>query len=87
MSDAFVVIGKIFGERGKMFADLPTFFYAFSMILIMFFKDLRDEYFPQLFKAFDSKKVVVRFVSYLFIMICILMFGVLDSSQFIYFQF
>ena len=87
LSDAWMVVGKIFGEKGKLFVDLQTFFYAFSMLLLLFFKDLRDEFFPNKFKCFESKSIVIRFGSYMIILLFILLFGVLDSGQFIYFQF
>ena len=87
LSDAWMVVGKIFGEKGKLFVDLQTFFYAFSMLLFLFFKDLRDEFFPNRFKCFESKNIVVRFGSYIMVLLFILLFGVLDSGQFIYFQF
>lgn len=87
VSDAFVVIGKIFGERGSLYMDLPTFFYAFSMLALLAFKDFRDEFFPNRMKAFESNSIVIRFVSYLTVLFFVVLFGVLDSGQFIYFQF
>lgn len=87
LSDAWLVIGKIFGESGVLFTDLPTFFYAFPMMLILFLKDIRDEYYPNKMKAFESNRIGVRFASYLVVLFLVILFGVLDSSQFIYFQF
>ena len=87
VSDAFVVIGKIFTDSGIMFKDRQTLGYAFLMLAILFFKDLRDEFFPSKIRFFDSKYFVVRLLSYVFIIMLVLWGGVLDSSQFIYFQF
>ena len=87
MSDAFVVIGKIFTDRGTIFLDRQTLGYAFLMVAILFFKDLKDEYFPAKLQFFESRSFIVRFTSYNFVLLFILLFGILDSSQFIYFQF
>ena len=57
------------------------------MVIILFFKDLRDEFFPNKLKCFESKYIAIRFASYLLICFLILLFGVLDGGQFIYFQF
>lgn len=87
LAQAFRVIGQIFTDRGPLFLDWPTFFYSIPMLMILFFKDLRDEFFPNKFKAFESKHIAVRFTSYIIVIIFILLFGVLDSSQFIYFKY
>ena len=85
VSDAFVVIGKIFWERGSLFSEFHVFMWINMGIL--FFKDLRDEYFPKHLRLFDSKKFVVRLLSYVFIAAMVVATGVLDGGQFIYFQF
>lgn len=87
MSDAFVVIGKIMGERGKLFVDLTTLGYAFAMLVILAFKDIRDEFFPKKIRFFEANSFMVRILSYVFVAIMIVAVGVLDGGQFIYFQF
>lgn len=87
VTDAFVVIGKIFGERGSLFMVYETLGHAAVMVAILFFKDLRDEFFPNKLRCFDSPSIVIRFISYLIILFLIVNMGVLDAGQFIYFQF
>lgn len=87
VSDAFEVIGKIFGERGSLFMDLTTMGYAAFMMAILFFKDTRDEFFPSKLRCFESPNIVVRFISYLIVLFLVVNMGVLDAGQFIYFQF
>ena len=87
MSDACLVIKKIVSERGSLFIDKTTLCYALLMVFIMFFKDLRDEFFPNTLKCFESKHIWVRFASYIFILLLIINLGVLNAGQFIYFQF
>ena len=86
-SDANVIVKKIFTERGPLFMDMNTMSTAVFMVAILFFKDLRDEYFPSRLKCFEAKNIVVRFISYLSILFLIILLGVLDGGQFIYFQF
>ena len=87
LSDAFVVIGKIASERGPAFMVFDTLGHAAFMVAILFFKDLRDEFFPNKLRCFDSPSIVIRFASYLVILFLIVNMGVLDAGQFIYFQF
>lgn len=87
VSDAFTVIEKIVRERGSAFVAFDTLGHAAFMILILFFKDLRDEFFPNKLRCFESPNIVIRFVSYLIVLFLIVNMGVLDAGQFIYFQF
>lgn len=87
LSDAGLVISKIFTTPGALYIDFKTLFFGLLMLLVLFLKDFRDEFFPTKVKLFESKYVVVRFLSYLAVVFLILSMGVLDGGQFIYFQF
>ena len=87
VEDAWVVMSKIFTNHGALFVDLTTLGYAGLMIVILAFKDFRDEFFPNKFKLFESKHIAVRFISYIFILFVVINMGVLDAGQFIYFKF
>ena len=50
-------------------------------------RELTEEYFPNRFSVFDNKHAVVRWGGYLFLVSLILLYGVLDSTQFIYVSF
>ena len=80
-----MVIGKILGERGSLFNELS--FYMWISIALLFFKDFRDEFFPERIRLFEARHFIVRLLSYVFIAILIVAIGVLDGGQFIYFQF
>lgn len=86
-SDANLIVKKIFTEHGTLFIDTTTLGYGFFAVLILFFKDLRDEFFPNKLRCFESPSVVVRFISYLIVLFLVVNMGVLDAGQFIYFQF
>ncbi len=87
LQDASDVIGKIFMQHGPLFLDVTTLGYALTCLAILFIIDFRDEFLPNRFRLFESRYIVVRWLSYVAVIMLILSFGVLDSGQFIYFQF
>jgi len=85
--DAFRILQKVLLPFGSLFIDAPTLAYGCFGLLIVFFKDFRDEFFPEKFPVFLNKKVYIRYSAYLILTILILLVGVFDGGQFIYFQF
>jgi len=86
LSEAGVVIGKIFGERESLFVDVPTFEYGFMCLLLLFCKDFSDEFLPNL-RLFNSSSIIVRWMSYFAIIVIIMLFGAFEGGSFIYFKF
>jgi alginate O-acetyltransferase complex protein AlgI len=85
---AFIVIAKIFSNSGPLFIGTPSFLiYGGLGISMLLIKDLTDEYIPRRFLLLDNTHKVIRIFAYSSIIILILLIGVLDSGQFIYFQF
>jgi alginate O-acetyltransferase complex protein AlgI len=88
VSDAFLIIKKIFTNRGTIFFDNPSMLiFSFSSILFLILVELKREYLPFAFSFFNNKNWVIRNVSYAILIIIILIAGVFDGGQFIYFQF
>jgi len=86
--DAFEIIKKIFTFKGPIFIENPSMIiYAFSGVLLIFIVELKQEYYRGNFSFFNNKNWIVRHLSYSFLIILILLFGVFDGGQFIYFQF
>jgi alginate O-acetyltransferase complex protein AlgI len=56
-------------------------------VLMILFKDITEEFMPTKFRLFDSKNKFIRKMAYSLIVILILLIGVFDGGQFIYFQF
>lgn len=83
--DAFTVIRKILTEGGKLFME-PTLLLAFGSFAILLVKDSVDQ-FGFKAKLFNSKYAVIRYLSVAFLIVYILLLGVLEGGQFIYFQF
>ena len=86
ISEAFVIIEKIFTQHDSLFIDQTTLVYSLLGIAILLMKELKDEVG---FKISFSKSsnIFVRYVYYLAMLTIILLFGVFDGGQFIYFQF
>jgi D-alanyl-lipoteichoic acid acyltransferase DltB (MBOAT superfamily) len=88
LADAFMVYKKMLTSWGSLMVDSKTFINGFLCMFIMFYKDIRDEFFPRqpeapksIFQQYRYEFTVAGFI------LLILFFGVFDGTQFIYFQF
>lgn len=86
ISDASLIVNKIFTAHGRLFLDKTTLAYSLVGIIILFLKDLKDEYSLN-FNFSTSRKKPIRYFYYVTMISIILLFGVFDGGQFIYFQF
>ncbi len=88
IGDAFEMVGKMFTNIGipslSDFGMKATLMSAIGL-LILIFKDSRDEFFRDRFLFLDKK--VESWVIYVVLFCLILNFGVLDGGQFIYVSF
>lgn len=84
---AMFAFRKIASMTGPLYVDLTTITYAMIGLAILMARDLRDEFYPERFRLFEHRNIAIRFASYLAIVYMIIMLGVLDNSQFIYFAF
>lgn len=88
ISDAFLVYKKIFTTHGIPFIDRPsTVIFSLLGLMMVIAKDYLDEFAPGRYLLFESKHKPVRVMAYSCIFILILLIGVFDGGQFIYFQF
>lgn len=90
LTDACRVIARIFDTTLPMtvyMAPLPTPPFIALGVVLLFMKDLRDEFFPDSLRLMDSNIRLVRWSTYVFLLIAILLFGVFSSDQFIYANF
>jgi alginate O-acetyltransferase complex protein AlgI len=88
ISDSFIVFAKIFSAPGYLFSGTPSnMIYIIFALSMLFLKDLTDELTPSRFLLFENKYKIVRIAAYSFVAILILLIGVFDGGQFIYFQF
>jgi len=88
INDAFTVYRRIFTVPGTLFIGrLSILIYGVFGLSILLLKDLRDEFAPSWFLLFENKHKFVRVIAYSSIIILVLLIGVFDGGQFIYYQF
>ena len=89
IGDAFYIIKSMFTLKPGGFykGEPPTAFgYSVFAVLLLIAVEQTQEYFPNI-KIINSNNVVVRYSAYVFLITILLMVGVFNGGQFIYFQF
>jgi alginate O-acetyltransferase complex protein AlgI len=88
MATAISIIGKIYSEQGTLFIGAPSnFIFSIFGLSILVLKDFKDEFYPSKFLFFENKHKFIRIISYCSTIILIILIGVFDGGEFIYFQF
>jgi len=91
ISDALNVICKIFTfDKGlSLYRTEPYHTMVLLMfgITILFLKDLTDEFCPNRFNLLNNHRPYIRWCTYLFLLVCIILAGSFDATQFIYSSF
>jgi alginate O-acetyltransferase complex protein AlgI len=89
IADAVLIIKKIISDRGSVFQghDTTTFSYSLLAIFLLLIIEIKKEYFQGKYLFFTNSNTVIRYSSYTIAVISILLLGVCDGGQFIYFQF
>lgn len=87
-SDALMILRKIIKMDGPVFLDDElAIIYSFFGIMFLLLVETHIEFYKGSFSLMNNHNAVVRIGTYMFLIITILMIGVFDGSQFIYFQF
>jgi alginate O-acetyltransferase complex protein AlgI len=88
VQDAFTVIKKIFTFKGPLFYENPSsLIYSFGGIAFLLLAEAKKEYYKGQFSLLANQNRLVRHLSYALLILIILLVGVFDGGQFIYFQF
>lgn len=86
VSDAFIIIGKLFTDLGPLYMDKNVLTHGLLALMILILKETKDNFDLNL-NFMHSKHVIVRYASVAFLISYIILFGALYGGQFIYFQF
>lgn len=86
ISDAFTILGGIFTNPGMPYLRLADFLAIAMALFLVFIKESIDEYKLNIHIS-DSHLWIVRHLYIVFMIAYIILFGVLNGDQFIYFQF
>lgn len=89
IDSALSIYNKIIFQQGPLFiGDGPSLLiYIFIGLIMLLLKDFTDEYTPLKFLLFNNKNKTIRVIAYTSIIIFILLIGVFDGGQFLYFKF
>ncbi len=90
LNDAVMMISRIFDmslPHTLYFSGFTDFAFMALGVGVLIIKDVIDEFFPGRFKLFENKNAIVRWSSYMIVVITILLTGVLGADQFIYANF
>ena len=86
LTDAYIIIKGIFVDFGVPYMENAQFYAIALAIVILIFKEAKDEFRWNIHIA-DSSVWFIQHLYLSFMILYILALGVLNSSQFIYFQF
>ncbi|SEI99478.1 D-alanyl-lipoteichoic acid acyltransferase DltB, MBOAT superfamily [Dyadobacter koreensis] len=86
--DAFTLIGNLrsFGEAPFLGNGINQFAHCLLALTLLFSIEYCMEYYPE-FTLFNNRRIWVRWGSVVALLFIILVFGVFNGGQFIYFQF
>ena len=88
LNDVKKILNGIFFNPGALFFDRPsTLIYMLAGCGVMMLYELQEEFKLFKFSLFSNRNWFVQQLSYIFLIIYILMAGVFDGGQFIYFAF
>ena len=88
VEDAFIVFKKILTFKGSIFNDgIAIVVYSFSAIFVLLMVEFKREFYPGSLSLSHNKNFWVRVSYYGILVILIILVGVFDGGQFIYFQF
>lgn len=87
LHDAFEIVGKLFASHGPLFYKPSELAFAMISLGSLVILDLKAEYFNDKFSVIHNGKFLIRAATVVAIVLMILILGVLDGGQFMYFQF
>ncbi|MDB5087405.1 MAG: rane-bound O-acyltransferase family protein [Mucilaginibacter sp.] len=89
LHDAFTLIRNLrsFGARPFIGDGVSNFAQSVLAIVLLFILEYKIEYYPEKFNFFSSPNILLRWGSLTFTILWIIVFGVFNGGQFIYFQF
>lgn len=88
LGDAVIAVKKIFQFQGPLFTNnIDSIIYGSFFMIMLIICDVFQEKNSGKHPLLENSNKMIRYTSYMSIILVILLFGVFDSSQFIYFQF
>ena len=87
IDECLFVIEKIFSNDDSFSHSNKELSKLIILISLVLFLEFKQEYYPKKLKLFRNKNILIRWISYISIILCIVLLGVFSNDNFIYFQF
>ncbi len=88
LADAWLIFVKIVKFKGPLFtSNLSTLLYSVFGILFIFIIEFKQVFYSGRFLFYSNKRWIIQDLSCLILILIILLIGVFDGGEFIYFQF
>lgn len=88
LKGALQVINRVFTDTSfHIYWDKATLTYGLGSVIILFINDYFLEFYPNKILLFNNRHTYVRWSAYLAVLFAILLFGVLNTGNFIYASF
>jgi D-alanyl-lipoteichoic acid acyltransferase DltB (MBOAT superfamily) len=88
INDAFIIFNKLLFSHGELFTNnIDSIIYGLFFIILLIISDIFQEWNDGKHIFLENEHQIIRYSSYIVLILTIIAFGVFDSSQFIYFQF
>lgn len=87
VGDSYLAVTKILTSFGMPFIDATTFFFGLIGLIFLFTYEFMNEFYPTKMKFYINSNPIISGLGYSLLLLLVLLIGVFDESQFIYFQF
>jgi alginate O-acetyltransferase complex protein AlgI len=87
ISESLFILSSLFSTGDFFLGDIWIFLYSIFGIAVLLIREILIEFFKRDILVFSSKYFLVRALPYAILIILILLIGVFDGGQFIYFQY
>lgn len=87
IGEAFDIIIRMFSNADGRVEDPKYSYIVYTAILGLLGSEFIKEYWPSKFSLIRDKSTVLRWMAYMLLFVCIILYGVLDSGSFIYVSF
>ena len=85
--NVYLLLKKIFLNNESFSFSKIELLKLIILISLVLFLEFKQEYYPEKLKLFRNKNLLIRWISYLSIILFIVLLGVFSNDNFIYFQF
>jgi D-alanyl-lipoteichoic acid acyltransferase DltB (MBOAT superfamily) len=85
ITQGFEILKRIFTSQGTLFFDNVVFTFGLCSLAILVIKEIFEEYTS--ISLIHSKYAIVRYITVIILVCYVILVGVFDGGQFIYFQF